>query len=100
MRYLIESSLISIVVRDMVPFYMYSVPHQLEYNWKLLDELDGLTTITFDTRDISVICINPIKSGKYCIHLGLLDMSRQILKTHKITLIIIPWSAKVSPSRA
>ena len=89
MRYLLEPSLTSIVNRDKTPFYLYSTAHHLEYNWVLLDELDELITVTFDTENISVICINPIKSGKYCIHLGLLDISRVIIKTHKITLIIV-----------
>ena len=89
MRYLIEPSLISIVNRDKSPFYLYSEEHILEYNWVLLDELDGLITAVFDTENISVICVNPINSGKYCIHLGLLDVSRKIMKRHKITLIII-----------
>jgi hypothetical protein len=89
MCYLIEPGLVNIVIREKSPFYLYSASHHLEYNWVLLDELDGLITVTFDIENISVICINPIRSGKYCIHLGLLDMSRQILKTHKITLLII-----------
>jgi hypothetical protein len=89
MPYLIEPGLISIVIRDKTPFYLYSQEHCLEYNWVLLDELDRLITVVFDIENISIICINPIRSGKYCIHLGLLDISRKIINTHKITLIII-----------
>jgi len=89
MPFLIEPGLVNIVIRDGLPFYLYSSEHPLEYNWVLLDELVGLTSVVFDICNISVICINPIKTGKYCIRLGLLDISRKILNTHKITLIIV-----------
>jgi hypothetical protein len=89
LRYCLEDIKCPILIRGTKQLYIYSSLHPPDYQYVLLEDLEGVKSIWFDICGISIIAIEVLQSGKYSLKIAYTNIERTILSTKTITLIVI-----------